>query len=184
MPPEDFDWFNAEVKPCEPALRAYLQKRFPLLPDHDDLLQETYTRIVVARRAGRVSSAKAYLFTVARNLAIDLLRRRLPAHEPLSDTQEISALGETSDVATVLDRRQRHEALRRAVSVLPDRCRAVMMLRFIEGLPNKDVAERLGISVNTVKVHMARGVKDCIRSFRQEGLFDNRATGALVQESA
>ncbi len=42
-------WFAEDVKPYEPALRAYLLKRFPSLPDHDDVVQETYTRLLRAR---------------------------------------------------------------------------------------------------------------------------------------
>src|SRR5581483_2643307 len=91
LPVEEPHWFDAEVRPCEPALRAYLQKRFPALSDHDDLVQEAYLRLLRARREGRVTSAKAFLFTVARNLAIDMFRRRRTAvHEPISDALEHS----------------------------------------------------------------------------------------------
>src|SRR5688572_3993642 len=64
-------WFSEDVKPYEPALRAYLLKRFPSLPDHDDVVQETYTRVLRAREKERLTYAKAFLFTAARNVAID-----------------------------------------------------------------------------------------------------------------
>ena len=64
------------VHPHEPALRAYLSKRFPALPDHDDLVQETYARILRVDDPGRLTHPKAFLFTTARNVAIDLFRRR------------------------------------------------------------------------------------------------------------
>ena len=86
MPPTDqARWFSAHVQPYEPALRAYLQKRFPALPDHDDLVQETYVRTLRAYEGGRVTHARAFLFTTARNAAIDLF-----AHvtiEPRADGQ-------------------------------------------------------------------------------------------------
>ena len=45
MPPsQQARWFAEQVQPCESALRAYLLRRFPSVPDHDDLLQETYVR--------------------------------------------------------------------------------------------------------------------------------------------
>ena len=56
---------------------------------------------------------------------------------------------------------------------LPERCRQVMMLRHLDGLAYKEIAERLGISPETVKVHMIKGVKDCTRFFRQRGLLGN-----------
>jgi DNA-directed RNA polymerase specialized sigma24 family protein len=69
-------WFAEEVQPHEPALRAYLQARFPTLGDHDDLVQETYTRLLRAQGNGGVRYPKAFLFTAARNAALDLFRRR------------------------------------------------------------------------------------------------------------
>lgn len=52
---EQARWFSEHVQPHEPALRAYLSKRFPSLPDHDDLVQETYARLL--RVGSGVSSA-------------------------------------------------------------------------------------------------------------------------------
>jgi RNA polymerase sigma factor (sigma-70 family) len=174
-------WFATEVKPCEPALRAYLLKRFPSLPDHDDLVQEAYTRLVRARESGRLTYAKAFLFTVARNVAIDLFRRRRTAmHEPLSELTELPALEEPAGVGETLDRQQRLELLVEAVATLPERCRQVMMLRHLDGLAYKQIAERLGISPETVKVHMIKGVRDCTAFFRQHGLLDgDAATGTM-----
>ena len=171
---EELQWFNNEARPCEPALRAYLQKRFPLLSDHDDLVQEAYTRLLCAKREGRLTSAKAFLFTVARNLAIDIFRRRRRTanHEPLSDLAEMPALEEAADTVASLEHQYRLEALIDAVASLPERCREVMMLRHLDGLAYKEIAERLGISPNTVKVHMVKGVKDCTAFFRKHGLLE------------
>ena len=46
--PEQARWFAEQVKPHEPLLRGYLQKRFPSLPDHDDVVQEAYARLLRA----------------------------------------------------------------------------------------------------------------------------------------
>jgi len=48
----------------------------------------------------------------------------------------------------------------------------VMMLRHIDGLAYKEIAERLGISPNTVKVHLVKGVRDCTAFFSKHGLFE------------
>ena len=49
---EDARWFAEEVQPYEAALRAYLHGRFPSLPDQDDIVQDTYARLLRARAAG------------------------------------------------------------------------------------------------------------------------------------
>ena len=71
-------WFAEQVQPYEPALRAYLQGRFPSLVDHDDILQDTYSRILRARASGTIRHPKAFLFTTARNAALDFFRRKRP----------------------------------------------------------------------------------------------------------
>ncbi|MSU51256.1 MAG: sigma-70 family RNA polymerase sigma factor [Opitutus sp.] len=167
-------WFSEQVQPHEPALRAYLSKRFPALPDHDDLVQETYIRTLRAHEGGRVPCARAFLFTTARNAAIDLFRRRLGhTHEEISEFTALPLLDEAPDIAEGAERAQRLEVLLEAILALPERCRQVMMLRHLDGLAYKEIAGRLGISPETVKVHMIKGVKDCTRYFRQRGLLGN-----------
>jgi RNA polymerase sigma-70 factor (ECF subfamily) len=181
MPPsEQTRWFSEEVKPCEPALRAYLLKRFPSLPDHDDLVQETYTRLLRAKESGRLTPVKAFLFTIARNAAIDLFRRRRTVqHDPLSDATELPVLEEVPGVIETLEREQRHEILIEAVAALPERCREVMILRHRDGLAYKEIAIRLGISPETVKVHILKGVRDCTAYFRARGLLEDSPAGLL-----
>ena len=53
-------WFTQEVQPHEPALRACLRQHFPSLSDIDDLVQESYARLIRARLAGTVAEARSY----------------------------------------------------------------------------------------------------------------------------
>lgn len=171
FPPDQARWFTEEVKLHEPILRGYLRKRFPSLPDHDDIVQEAYTRLLRAEDKGRLTYTKAFLFTVARNVAIDLLRRRPKAeHEPISDITAMPVLEEAPTAEEAIERQQRHEILIEAIASLPDRCREVIMLRHHDGLTYKEIALRLGISANTVKVHMVKGMRDCAALFRSRGL--------------
>ena len=68
-PPESEQarWFSEEVQPHESSLRSYLRNVFPSLTDIDDLVQESYARLIRAKDAGRISYAKAFLFATARN---------------------------------------------------------------------------------------------------------------------
>lgn len=67
-------WFAEEVQPHGPSLRAFLRGRFPAVRDVDDVVQESYLRIWKARARHPIDSAKAFLFRIARNLALDTLR--------------------------------------------------------------------------------------------------------------
>jgi len=169
-------WFSEHVHPHEPALRAYLSKRFPALPDHDDLVQETYARLLRVDDPGRLAHPKAFLFTTARNAAIDLFRRRhVHPHESLAEHEgliELPLLDRPPTAVETLERRQRREALTEALRALPERCREVMLLRYLDGCSGKEIAGRLGISLGTVKGHLLKGVRDCARYFEARGLVD------------
>lgn len=174
--PEQAQWFAEQVKPHEPLLRGYLQKRFPSLPDHDDVVQEAYARLLRADENQHLASVKGFLFTVARNVAIDMLRRqKTVVHEPITELSEVSLLQKAPELAESLERQHRHAVLVDAIAALPERCREVVMLRHLEGLSYKEIAERLGISPNTVKLHIVKGMKDCTAFFRSTGLLESTA---------
>ncbi len=170
---EQARWFSEHVHPHEPALRAYLSKRFPTLPDHDDLVQETYVRVLRVDDPARLAHPKAFLFTTARNAAIDLFRRRsVQPLESLDDVIELPPLDEAPGVVETMERCQRRETLTEALRALPERCREVMLLRYLDGCSGKEIAARLGISLGTVKGHLLKGVRDCARYFEAHGLVD------------
>ena len=166
---EESRWFAEQVQLHEPALRAYLSRRFGSLPDHDDLIQETYSRLLRAREAGRITHARGFLFTAARNIAIDLIRRRY-GQEPASEEATLELPDEKLGVQDQIDHEFRLQILVEAIDELPERCREVMMLRYIDGLSYREIAERLDRSPETVKIHLVKGMRDCIRYFEQRGI--------------
>jgi DNA-directed RNA polymerase specialized sigma24 family protein len=75
---DDHRWFSDHVQPHDAALRAWLRGRFPTLGDTDDLVQETYTRVLQlrARDPLREHAVKPLLFTTARHLTSSATRSR------------------------------------------------------------------------------------------------------------
>ena len=71
-----------------------------------------------------------------------------------------------------MERRQRRETLTEAMRVLPERCREVMLLRYLDGCSGKEISERLDISLGTVKGHLLKGVRDCARFFEARGMVE------------
>lgn len=172
-PPDQAVWFDESVRPHEPALRAFLSRRFGSLPDHDDLVQETYARLLRISDPQRLVHARAFLFTTARNVAIDHFRRhrRTPV-ESIEDAGEIALLEPAPGAAETLDGAERHEAMLAALETLPERCREVMLLRYVDGFTAQEIAAHLGLAAATVRVHLMKGVHDCARYFRERGLLD------------
>lgn len=171
-PPNQASWFAAEVQPHGPRLRAWLQSRYPALgADVDDLVQESYARVLVAHAKAAVRAPKAFVFATARNLALDLLRRRqLACIEPLGDDAELFVLDENENVAETVARNHEIELMTEAIQSLPDRCRRIMTLRNVYGLSQKEIAAQLGISVRTVEGQITIGIRRCTDFVRRKQL--------------
>jgi RNA polymerase sigma factor (sigma-70 family) len=168
---EQARWFAEEVQPHESALRSYLRSAFPSLPDIDDLVQESYARLIRAKQTGRVNYAKAFLFTTARNAALDFFRRRkVVSIDAIGDLAELSVLEDRPDSAEAVNKQQELELLSQAVRALPDRCRQVLTLRLLYGLSHKEIAADLRISEHTVKAQLAKGMRRCTVFFQERGL--------------
>jgi len=173
MPPNDPDytlWFATEVQPHRSALRSWLLARFPTLPDVDDLVQESLVRVLHARDRGPVGSARALLFTTARNLAIDAVRRqRVIQFESITEDTPPFVLIDETDVVETINKQQELELLTRAIQSLPARTRAVLTLRAAYGLTQPEIAVRLGVSLSTVEKAMAQGIELCAAYFARRG---------------
>ena len=166
MPPADpatTAWFAEHVQPHEAMLRAWLRAKFASEDDIDEVVQESYARLLRALERGDVASPKAFLFAVARNLAHDRLRHRqaIP-FEPLVENDAWSVLDEGDGIPETIARNQELEILTAAIHSLPDRCRQIFTLRKVYGLSQSDIARQLGLSENTVSAQLTIGVKKCM----------------------
>lgn len=153
-------WFADEVHVHDGQLKAYLRGSFPGVSDVDDVVQESYLRIWKTRATHPIECAKGFLFQVARRLAIDVLRRRESART--DSVADLAGLGVAESAPNAADSAARSEELlllAKAFHSLPDRCRAVLVLRKLEGLSQREIAERLGITEGTVQVHIGRGLR-------------------------
>ncbi len=154
-------WFKEQVQPHESALRAYLRGRFPRLSEVDDLVQETYARLLRAQVAGKIKEVRPYLFVTARNAALDLLRhQQVAATDSLGNIEQLSVVEDRPDAAETTAQVQEAEILHEAIASLPPRCQEILMLRRFHGLSHQAIAEKLAISANTVDAQL------CIALFR------------------
>ena len=119
----------------------------------DDITSETFVRVWTSTGAIRETTVKAYLFTIARNLYRDMLRRnrRLePLHDSIPDTRPglASRIEHSVELATVLA----------AMRDLNEIDRAALSMRASEGMSYEEIAGALQLSLASVKtrVHRAR----------------------------
>src|SRR5258706_13755665 len=163
-------WLGRHVLPHEPAPRAWRGRRRLDGLDIDDVIQETYTRLVAAESVSHVHDAKSYTFQVAGSVVIDHLRRMKVvsiASVPDFDYLEVVS-DEPSPERQVIDRDELHR-LAGMIARLPGRIREVFTLRRVYGLSQREVAEKMGIAESTVEKHMARGFLLMLEQFRDGG---------------
>lgn len=164
-------WFREEIQTHEQALRAYLRGRFSSLHDVDDLVQETYARILRSRAVGQASLTRAYLFVTARNVALDQLRKKRPELiEGIAERERLGVVEERPDAAEAASHDQELELLAEAIASLPERCRKVFVLRRYHDLSHREIAQRLGIAENTVNAQLVSGMLRCREFLRAHGV--------------
>lgn len=147
-------------------LRAWLRSRFSGEFDLDDIVQESFVRVLRARERGEMRSPKAFLFATARNLAVDRLRRRQVAGtNSLAEIETLSVMDDEDSIPETVSRAEEIEILTQAIQSLPERCRQVLTLRKIYGLSQSDIAAQLGIAVHTVESQGAIGLRKCAEFF-------------------
>ncbi len=154
------NWFTHEVLPHEAALMRYLGRVWPDRSEIEDIRHDAYVRILEGAHRLRSTAPKSLLFSIARNLMVDRVRRtRVVAFDLMGDPDALNVL---VDEITPERRASIHQQLTRvtaAINGLPNRCQSVFWLRRIDSLSQKEIAAVLGISEGTVEKHMARAAR-------------------------
>lgn len=172
----------------EAALKRFLRRFIKSREGADDLAQEAFLRAFAAESERVIQSPKAFLFKVARNLALNELARQSSATtQPLGDFEGQAVLEDSSQAAVddAVDGRERIRMLARAIAALPPQCAKVFVLRKMQGLSQKEIAARLNISVRTVENHVALGLVRCKAYMRAHGGASGQEGGiARISEPA
>jgi RNA polymerase sigma-70 factor (ECF subfamily) len=153
-------WFTREILVHESALMRYLSRSWHRRDEIHDLRQDIYVRIYEAAAKARPTMPKSFMFTTARHLMTDRLRRaRVVSIDAVGDLDALNVLIDDISPERRLGARQELKHLTEAFDRLPDRCREVMWLRRVEELPQKEVAQRMGIGEKTVEKQIAKGMR-------------------------
>lgn len=137
-----------------PRLKSYMMRQGADATTAEELAQETLMTVWRKARlySGEKGSPTTWIFTIARNLRIDRLRREvvwqaLPEGHDETPSDDIAA-----DESIDLDERSRR--VRSALAELPPDQHEVVVLAFVEGLSHNEIAARLGLPLGTVKSRM------------------------------
>jgi RNA polymerase sigma factor (sigma-70 family) len=140
-------------------MRALLR----MLPhaEAEEVVQEASLKVWSCLYSLEKDAQKPYWFRTARNIAISRLRHEKVHREAVHLLEPLEQMRSVADAAVAHETRQFEVLLREAINELPPVCRNVFVFRKIEGYSQKEIAEKLGVSVNTVENHISNGMRFC-----------------------
>lgn len=150
--------FLALATDLRPELHRYCARLTGSVIDGEDVVQDAFTRALVAlNELDQDTPMRAWLFRIAHNRAIDMLRgRALRAAEPIEFAEEIADM-DAPDPVERLARKQAVEAAVARFLELPVTQRSVLILKDVLDQSLQEIAATLDLTINAVKAHLARG---------------------------
>jgi RNA polymerase sigma factor (sigma-70 family) len=123
-------------------------------------MQEVYVRVYERARDQRPLQPKAFLFATARNLMTDQLRRsRVVSIDTVHEMDGIDAMVDELSPERRVSARQDLGRLAHAFDLLSDKCRDVVWYRRVEGLSQRETADRMGLKEEAIESQLARGIR-------------------------
>lgn len=134
--------------------------------DIEDIVQETYVRVCQVAQPEAIRHPRSFLYQTARNLALDHAKRAdfrlVDSLDAESDPEQYLGITDAGDATyDQVAARQEFEFFCEAVRQLPVQCRRAFVLRKVYGYSQKEIAQALNLSENTVEKHIALGIKRC-----------------------
>lgn len=147
--------YRATIAP----LRRYLARLLGSDDEAQDVAHDAYLRVqpTVSRHAA--VKPEALLYTTARRLALNRLKRRRIAPFVAEAVEPERTVSPVPGVVQQVMARQELRDLEEAIGQLPAGCRAVLLLRKVELLSHQEIADRLGIAISTVEKQHARALR-------------------------
>ncbi|MCP1649757.1 sigma-70 family RNA polymerase sigma factor [Pseudomonas sp. GD04087] len=142
-------------------LQGWLRRRLGCHEQAADLAQDTFTRLLGSRRVLEAREPRAYLTTVAKGLMINWFQRQSLERAYLEALAGLPEALAPSPEQRYLVLETLHE-IDALLARLPDPVRQAFLLAQIEGLKYEAIAERLGVSLGSVKRYMQQAFRHCL----------------------
>lgn len=133
-------------------LLRYARRILPAPESPEDMVQEVFYRLIRQGRFSDLDNPRAYLMTIARNVAIDKLRQHKAAPEMIPEADPRAEFDQ--DRSHNMDAAEMIVIIERALKELPERCRDAFVLRRYRGMDTAETAAALGISRRMVQKHL------------------------------
>jgi len=172
-------WLSIHVLQHEPALRAWLHRRRVAGIDIDDIVQDTYARLISVKSVEDIRNVRSYVFQTAYSVLMSYVRRsKIVDLHAISDIDSLPGDGgEGSPEAHAIGRDELRR-LAKAISNLPGRVQDVFVARRIRGMSQREAAKELGLSENTIEKYTCHSILLLSSLFSYDGKGEARASNA------
>lgn len=154
------DAFARQTAAMRGPLTTYFRRRIRNAGEVEDLVQDVFLRLTVRGAPDDTDHAGAYVFQIAASVLADRYRRRAVRHADEHVTLDPDLHGEEDfGPDRIYAGKQALNAAAAALMTMPERTRAIFLLRRVDGLRHQTIAAKLGLSVSAVEKHMARALK-------------------------
>jgi RNA polymerase sigma-70 factor (ECF subfamily) len=134
-----------------------------------DIIQEAYLKISRLDAVDHIRSGRAYFFAATKSVLLDRLRReRIVRIDSLTEADALYLADEDPGPERRASARMELERVRCLIDALPERCRQIFEMRKIEGVPQREIAARLGLPEHTVEAQAARGLRLILKALSGE----------------
>lgn len=152
-------WLGQRIFPHEAELRVWLSRRTLSGIEVDDVVQETYAILAGMESTDHIRDPRTYMFEVAKSVVLLALRRsRIITIDAVAEAEALQIPANEPGPETIAADRQELGRVAALIAGLPARCREVFILRKVQGLSQRQVAERLGLSESTIEKHLIKAL--------------------------
>jgi RNA polymerase sigma-70 factor (ECF subfamily) len=155
--------FLTELESCVPGLRRYARSLLRDTDAADDLVQDCLERALGRRRLWRGGvSLRPWVFRIMHNIWANEIRRRVtrPTHEPIDRAHDLPGQSEVQTARLAL------RDIERALDLLPEEQRAIVLMVAVSGMSYQECALALHVPVGTVMSRLSRG-RERLRALMQ-----------------
>jgi RNA polymerase sigma-70 factor (ECF subfamily) len=149
--------------------------------DADDIVQEAYLRAFRSFDGFQSGNARAWLLTIVRNTSYRWLRKNRAQQPAIEFDETIHNGPEAADPETLMLQNADSQVVEQAIRALPARFREVLVLRELEGLTYKEIADVVGVPIGTVMSSLSRA-RDRFRHFVSGELSRTQTRNAAVRD--
>jgi len=163
------EWIGAEILPHERSVRNWLSRRWRNVVDPNDVIQEAYCRIASLKSVDHIRNPPGYFLRTVHLVATDIMRRSgIINFTSMTENEWLNVIDKEPLADRMMAADQELRRVDALLSELSDTCRRAIELRRIEGVSQREAAQRLGVSEDVIRNHLVRGVQKVLKAMAEQ----------------